>query len=454
MSLIDEFIVQETRRDRYSRESQLSSNIAKIKTPCHGIGLRNKKDLHTFKQLRLNFPTERLGFCIVQLANSDDTFVDLSKRIKEEKYKLSPTAEGTQLKMFVNQTILAVEPSTQFTYYYDKDMINKILTSMETPTFLKEFVTSLKKKVEKCGSAKSEEYQQWKNSFFEKTWLELLSNNKLRNKLVTENYDGQKTSNASILIPPTPPLVSDSMLQVAIKIIEDTTKLAKNSTAIYFNLPLYILKNTDLIKKKLDYCKSAKNPIIILKIRDLDQILDPDKEDERVAFSEIQEALCEIRKNNQNRCTILLEGGKLTIPSLVRGFDIVTNHISGKNEKKGGKPRKGSTDPIGYSQYFIKEKLIFYQYKKMIEYAENQLKLTHNEHGLRCKLPCCSDVKSLKGINKEIWNTSITRPHFALTMNDIAIEIARLIHTNQIQKAKEIILKSELCVLKHLIPDV
>ena len=205
--------------------------------------------------------------------------------------------------------------------------------------------------------------------------------------------------------------------------------------------------------KIINFCEKTKLPIIILKIKDLDQILDPDKLDERNAFSEIQEKFCAIRKNNSKKCTILLDGGKLTYPSLVRGFDIVTNHFSGRN-KKGGRRRKNSTDPIGFSSYFLHDKMIFLSYKKMLEFAKNQRKRTNNEHALSCKLPCCIDVKTLEGVNREIWNFSIARPHYALTMNHLAKFIAEQIYKNQIQKTKEYLLLSELCVLKNLIPDI
>lgn len=455
MSLIDEFIVEEVWRDRYSRESQLHKNLLKIVTPCHGIGLRSRKDLDAFVNLRLTQPTERLGLCVIELAKTDNTFVWMQKELNAEKHKLSPTALGTQLKMFEDQTMLVVLPTMQYTYYYDQDMIDDILTSLETPTFLKDFVRQLKAKAKKIGNTKSEEFQDWKKQFFEEKWLELNADPKLLDQLITENYNGQNTSNATILVPSTPPLVTQAMYYIAIKIIEETTKLAPNSTAIYFHLPFSILRDTEFRKKILDYCEKAKNRIIILKIRDIDQLVDPDKEEERISFSEIQDRLCIIRKND-SKCTILLDGSKLTIPSLARGFDIVTNPFSGRLQTKRRKRKQGvpDTDPKGYSQYLIRGKLIFYQYKKMLEYTENNLKLTNGEHGLNCPLPCCIGVKSLKDITKEFWNFSIARPHFALNMNEIAKRIAKLMYDKQIQNANDIILESELCVLKHLIPDV
>ena len=90
----------------------------------------------------------------------------------------------------------------------------------------------------------------------------------------------------------------------------------------------------------------------------------------------------------------------------------------------------------------------------MITYTQNHLVLTNGEHGLKCSLPCCKDVKSIDDLPRDIWNTSIVRPHYCLTMNEMAKEISRLINQNKIQEAKKILLLSELCVLKHLIPDV
>lgn len=457
MSLEDEFVVKELKRDRYSREGQATSGLVKFLFPCHGVGIRSKKDLDAFVRLRLTHPTERLGFCVTQLATSDSTFIWLKKRIEEEKYKFKPTAKGTQLQMFVKQTMLAVLPSTGYTYYYDKDMLKKILTSMETPKFLKEFATELLKKAKELGTAKSEAYQNWKKEFFENKWLELNADANLRKQLINENYAGQNTSKSQILIPPTPP-VTPALFYVATKIIEETARKAKNSASVYFQLPFSILKDVDMRKKVLDYCDKTDLSIVMLMIKGLDQIVYPDRFEERTAFSEIQERFCNIRK--KNKCTILLEGGKLTYPSLVRGFDIVENHFSGKNER-GGKRRKNSTDPIGYSSYYIREKMIFYSFPTMVQYADNHLKITKNEHGLMCPFPCCKDVKSLRGgsrlqpyINRDIWNFHITRPHYALNMNDIAKIISELIYNGQIQKTKDVLLKSDLCILKNLIPDV
>ena len=65
-----------------------------------------------FIKLRLTYETGHLGFCITQLAYSDNTSVNLTKMISEEKLKFKPTAIGDQMKMFSEKTQLAVEPST------------------------------------------------------------------------------------------------------------------------------------------------------------------------------------------------------------------------------------------------------------------------------------------------------------------------------------------------------
>lgn len=90
----------------------------------------------------------------------------------------------------------------------------------------------------------------------------------------------------------------------------------------------------------------------------------------------------------------------------------------------------------------------------MITYTQNNLILTNGEHGLRCSLPCCKDVKLIDDLTRDIWNNSIVRPHYCLTINEMAKEISKFINQNKIQDAKNILLLSELCVLKNLIPDV
>lgn len=452
MSLIDDVKVDEVYRDRYARESILSNGVVNISCPCHGIGIRTKKDLEIFMKLRLTHPTEKLGLCIVSLENVDDTFIDIKKRLEEEQYKLAPTAEGKQLKMFQEQTFLAVEPSTECTYYYNKDVGKNMLSSLETPNFLKEMIKDIKRERAKYDSGSAEEFQEWKSNYFEETWLGLNADSQLLNELVNENFESQNRCLANIQIPPTPPLVKPSLFYVAIKIIEAATKKAKKNTAIYFNMPFAILKNEDLREKILTYCEKSPNKIIIMKIHDLDNLLNPDKEDEREAFSQIQDKMCDLRR--EGKLTILLEGEKLTFPSLVRGFDVVTNHISGRNKRGGRRNKERRPNELtGYSQYFIKEKQIFYQFPKMITFAENQLKITNDEHGLTCALSCCKDIKSLNDITRDIWNYSVTRPHYCLTMNEMVKKISSLINGDKIHKAKDILLLSELCVLKHLIPD-
>ena len=150
----------------------------------------------------MNYETSHVGFCITQLAYADDTFVNLKKRIEDEKLKLKPTAKGEQLKMFSEKTLLGVQPSTEFTYWEHERTLHKILSSIETPKFLKDYVTKLIKKRKEYGIG-SQEYRKWKTEFFENSWSELVTDVDLLNDLTVENYEGQKSCRADILIPPT-----------------------------------------------------------------------------------------------------------------------------------------------------------------------------------------------------------------------------------------------------------
>lgn len=449
MSQESKFRVSELHRDRYARTGEASYLSKNILLPCHGINIRSKQDLDIFINLRLTYETAHLGFCTTQLAYSDNTFVKLNKIILEEKQKFKPTAIGDQMKMFSEKTLLAVEPSAEFTYWDHQKSLEKIQSSLETPMFLKEYVRGVFRKRKELGIS-SQEYRKWKLDFFEDSWSKVVSDEDLVHDLILQNYEGQKTCGADILIPPTNPVLSYASFEYAKKIIQYTAAIWRTSTAAYLVLHQSILKNDDLLAKVLQFYQTTKLPILILKIKDFEP-LDPDRVDLRNAFAELQTTFCDIRERNPNKCTILLEGGKLTYPSLIRGFDIVSNNLSGRNKLGGGKRKKG-VNPSPFSRYYINNKMVFYQFEKMCEFAKNELNFTNGKYALQCRLSCCKDIKTIEGVTRSIWNSSIARPHFALSMNEEATYISDLIYLNKIQDAKNRLLKSELCILKNLYP--
>ena len=451
MSQESSFSVQELYRDRYARTGEASYKLKKILLPTCGIGIRTTQDLKTFVNLRFSFPTDHLGFCIINQAYSENTFVHLSKKLKEEEFKFKPTVEGEQLKIFSNKTLLAVEPASKFTYWTHTRSLESLQKSLDAPKFLKECADLILKKKKQAGLS-DDEFLKWKEVFFEKKWDTLTSDYDLLDDLTLQNRVSQISCNADMLIPPTNPVVSEHSFEIAKKIIEHTEKIWNQSTAAYMVVKPSIIANDDLRAKIISYYENTKLPILMLGIHDFEPT-DPDKFELRNAFGEISEAFCAIREKNKKKCTILLEGGKLTFVGLTRGFDIVTNNLSGKNKLGGGRTKKGQvTDK--HSPYYVREKKIMYPYRKMVQLSKNELKLTNNEHALHCNLPCCKDIKTLDGMTENYWNYSLTRPHFALNMNEEAKQIHEFIYGNKIQEAKRILLLTELCVLKNLIPDV
>ena len=450
MSQESSFFVEEFYRDRYSRAGEANNLLKKILLPANGIGIRTEQDLKTFVDLKFSYPTDHLGFCITNQANSENTLFYVNKKLKEEKVKFKPTIDGKQLQIFSDKTILAVEPSTQFTFWTDNDNLKKMQNSLDTPKFLKNFADKILNQKRILGGT-SQAFKEWKEKNFEQEWENVVSDNDLLDDLILENRKSQIICNADMLIPPSTPVVSEHSFEMAKKIIEYTEKIWNQSTTAYLNIKPSILNDDDLRAKIIDFYENTKLPILMLKIHDFEPT-NPDNFDQRNAFAEIQKAFCSIRETKKNKCTILLEGGKLTYVSLTRGFDIVTNHISGKN-KFGGVGKKGQvTDK--HSQYYMRDKKIMYPWSKIQKLSKNELRLTHNEHALTCRLPCCSYVTTLEGITVNYWNHSITRPHFALNMNEDAKQIYNFIYGNKIQDAKKILLSTELCVLKNLIPDV
>ena len=444
------FFVEELYRDRYARTGEASYKLKKILLPASGIGLRTKQDLKTFVNLRFSHPTDHLGFCITNQANSENTLFNLKKKLNEEKLKFKPTLEGKQLQIFSDKTLLAVEPPTQFTFWTDNKSLKNMQNSLDTPKFLKNCADEILNQKQILGGT-SQEFKIWKESFFEREWENVTSDYDLLDDLILENRKSQIMCNADMLIPPSTPVVSEYSFKMAKKIIEQTEKIWNQSTVAYLVIKPSVLNDDNLRADIIKFYENTKLPILMLKIHDFEPT-NPDSFDQRNAFAEIQEAFCSIRETKKSKCTILLDGGKLTYVSLTRGFDIVTNHISGKNKLGGGGKKGQVTDK--HSQYYMRNKKIMYSWAKIQQLSKNELRLTNNEHALTCRLPCCNDVKTLEGTTVNYWNNTITRPHFALNMNEEAKQIYDFIYGDKIQEAKKVLLLTELCVLKNLIPDV
>jgi hypothetical protein len=76
-----------------------------------------------------------------------------------------------------------------------------------------------------------------------------------------------------------------------------------------------------------------------------------------------------------------------------------------------------------------------------------------NEHRLPHDCSVCRPVNSLEGMSRDFWNFRIARPDYASIWNEHMTELSSLINTNQIHKAKNWLIFSELCSLKSLVPD-
>lgn len=275
MSQINNFNVKELYRDRYARTGEASNQLKKILIPASGIGIRTKQDLLTLIKLRMDHPTDHLGFCITQLANSEKTLIHLNKSLEEEKRKFKFTSIGEQLKMFAEKTVLAVEPSTEYTHWLDKKILEKIQIGLGIPKFLKNYSLQVLKKKNDI-SLSEEGFQRWKEKFFENSWKQVVSDPDLLDDLILENRSVQLACKADILIPPSTPVISESSLDLAIKIIEQTGRIWENSTAAYLVVKPSIIKKNDYRRKILEFYKKSKLSVLMLKIKDF-EITDPDK---------------------------------------------------------------------------------------------------------------------------------------------------------------------------------
>ncbi len=122
------------------------------------------------------------------------------------------------------------------------------------------------------------------------------------------------------------------------------------------------------------------------------------------------------------------------------GFDVINTSFTGFEKERGG--RKHQREFVGYSAYYSKDDLIHIPYTRLYHQ-------TFPSHGrLPCDCNVCISVPNLEGMPRDYWNFMIARPHYGVTWDGFLTEMSDYINTNQIQKAKQRLIFSELCALE------
>lgn len=438
MSQASSLVVQQVDEDRYARATVTRLKGKKVETPSTGIVLRTPKELASFIKFKLTYSTPNIGFVVSQLHNADQTTSVLVNG------NLRPFVEYPKnaISEFTNNSIIMVEPGTEFPYSDPLKKLSRVIQSQFVPVALKEVVRetiSMKKSMEKRDRG---EYAEWKTTRYFDFWRKVSSNATVRTEFTVDTLRKEAQAGSDYGIPPVPVVIDSETLRIAIHLNNMSRYLwsGRLRCATYFILDPRSLEDDKLLEELLSYLRdiapiNGESDIIILKFKNWDLTMPEVRLNQRKGYRYFLNMIQMMKMQTPNRLFMLLEAGYQLYPSMVAGFDVVSTSFTGYD----GDSQYGKS--AGWGSFYDPKLMVHVSHKKIADL------------GKFCLCKVCEQVTDLKALTRDYWNFQVCRPHFGVQVNEMATEIKRMIVQRTIQDAKSRLEKSELSILKGLIPD-
>jgi hypothetical protein len=438
LSQLSNLVVKQVDEDRYARATVTSLKGKRVTTPSAGIVLRTPRERDAFVKFKLTYATPHVGFIVAQLHSAGDTTAPLvsGSIARYLEYPKDAIADLT------NNSIVMVEPGTEFPYSDPIRKLDRIVRSEYVPNALKTVVRetiSMKKTMEKKDRG---EYAEWKRATYFGFWNAVYSNATLRTELTIDTLRKEAQAGSDYGVPPVPVVVDSNTLKIAIYLNDISRYLWRGRLrcATYFILDPRSLEDETLIEGLLSYLRNiapinGESDIVVLKFPNWDLTMPEVRLNQRKGYRYFLNMIEIMKMQNPNRLFVLLEAGHQLYPSMVAGFDVVSTSFTGYD----GDSQYGRS--AGWGSYYDPRLLVHIAHSKVKDLSKF------------CLCRACEQVTDLRALTRDFWNFQVCRPHFGLQVNSMAEEIRDMITRRSIQEARVRLEKSELSILKGLIPD-
>ena len=424
--------------DRYARVTVTTLKGKKVETPSTGIVLRTPKELRAFIKFKLTYPTPNIGFIVSQLHNADSTTSvltgdNLSKFVDYPKNAISELTRNS---------IVMVEPGTEYPYSDPLKKLKRILASECVPSPLRRLFRDTVTKKQELEKTDKGKYAEWRTKNYLDFWRSVDSTTALRTELLTETLKKERLAGGDFGIPGGPLIVDSETMEISTRINDKSKYLWSGRLRCATNLTLdpRTLENDSLVDDLVSYLKNTEpakgeSDMVILKFKNWDLTMPEVRLNQRKGFRYLINKIEMMKMETPSRLFVLLEAGYQLYPSMVAGFDVVSTSFTGYD----GDSEFGRNGGWGS----------FYDPKMMVHIGFNKIR----DLGRFCLCKVCEQVTDITALTRDYWNFQICRPHFGLTINSMVTEVRKLIATRAIQDARGRLEKSELSILKGLIPD-
>lgn len=437
MSRVGSLAVNQGEEDRYARTTLTSVKNKKATTPAGCIAIRTKRDLESYIDFKLTYRAPSIGFVTTQLYNAAETTAVL---VTSNMRNYTSYYDNT-ISQFLDNSIIMVEPATEFPFYDPMTKLKKIEESAFVPPLIRRLVRETIDKKKELEKKDKGTYKKWRIAHYREFWEKIDKDAKLRVELIRGMFRSETVTGGDYGLPPVPVSNDSNTLRITERINDFGKHLwsGKAPCATYFIFAPDILEDFSLLDGVIEYLKaivpSDSDPdIIVFKFKEADFTAPEARLNHRRGYRYLLEKIVLLKKENPNRLFILLEAGHQLYPSMVAGFDVVSTSFTGYD--RDSEFGRGS----GWGSYYDRKLMIHIKHDSSL----NLKKL--------CLCPVCEGVTDINALTRDYWNFRVCRPHFGLTLNDMASEIKKLIADKNIQEARGRLEKSELSILKSLIP--
>jgi hypothetical protein len=442
---LNDFVVEPLQEDRYARTTifKLVARKKQIETPSGGITIRTEHEAGAYAGFKLNYSSPHLGIITSELANAAQTTIPF----KEQNLEFF-TGHSGALTPIIENTMMMVDACTEYPHYDREDKLEKLADSPQIPSLHRKVVKKVLQLRKLHYKVDREEYNDAKADANYLHWNSIDNNTSLRASYIEETLTAERLAGGDYGLPPVPVLTDGWSLELSEKMNDLSKSLwaGRYPCATYFVCDPAILEERPLVSSLVAYLKSTAptngdSDVVVFKFKEFNVTHAESKAAQRTGYGEFLIRIRELKKDAPRRLFVLLDAGLQAYPSMVAGFDAVVTSFTGHVDDSRFSRAKENK---GWGSYYDRRRMIHISFSRDLELSK------------LCECPVCEPVTSLKArtITQDFWNFLVTRPHYALVLNDYASEVKRLVAESNIQEARRILEASDISNLKSLIPII
>ena len=427
------------RRSAHSQSVDLRIGKKAVVTPNFCLRVKSEQELDLFLNLKAKYPLSFVSSYVVRLLDAPRTLYPKIKNLAQTG--LFGEIAKTPYVSSLDSDLIFIDLGLEYLYYHSENVLQRITSSFIIPRIFRDYA-------KKCLSEKkrmtsSYEFLKWRDAFHRKFWNTLYEDDSQRTKMIRDSHNLEIKFRADILIPPTPLITSDRLLDMTILINERSRELArgKRESADYFLLRVDALRDNDIMDKIKQCVESSEDTrLTIFKFKNMN-LNSEERTSEKKAFKDLLIELSYITRHSENKAFMLLDAANQVFPAALTGFNIVSASFNGDKEDRHMRIERSP-----YGSWYDPDYMVFRTRKQLLEEI-----IKNNGGVIPCHCPECTSPSGLLSEDCIEYNRAVKR-HYLFARETEMKEIFEAIKKKTTSMGADKLQRSSLKNLIDLIP--